>query len=72
MFETMTDGLRGGLDSAAERLARAQSEVAHANAGAGGRFADTAMAKTARAAIFEEALLGAIHARLEEMKAVSK
>jgi hypothetical protein len=53
-------------------LQQAQDVVARANAGAGGRTADAAMAQTARAAIFDEALLGAMHARLEELKAVTK
>ncbi|HTU69659.1 MAG TPA: hypothetical protein VMF11_05000 [Candidatus Baltobacteraceae bacterium] len=64
--------LRGGLDEAASRLRDAQRAVARANAGEGGRTADAAMAQTARAAIFDEALLGAVHARLEEIKAVTK
>jgi hypothetical protein len=46
--------------------------LACANAGEGGRSADAAMAQTAQAAIFDEALLGAMHARLEELKAVTK
>ncbi|HUA10051.1 MAG TPA: hypothetical protein VMA98_12365 [Candidatus Acidoferrales bacterium] len=66
------DSLRGGLESAAARLQQAQATVARANAGAGGRGADAAMAQTAQAAIFDEALLGAVHARFEEIKMVSK
>jgi hypothetical protein len=71
MFD-VAESLRGGLESAAARLQQAQSAVARANAGEGGRTADAAMAQTARAAIFDEALLGAMHARLEEVKAVTK
>ncbi len=71
MFD-VADSLRGGLQAAAERLAQAQAMVAQANAGDGGRTADAAMAQTARAAIFDEALLGAMHARLEEVKVVTK
>ena len=71
MFD-VADSLRGGLQTAAERLARAQTAVARANAGDGGRTADAAMAQTAQAAIFDEALLGAMHARLEEVKAATK
>jgi hypothetical protein len=71
MFD-VADSLRGGLQAAAERLAQTQARVARANAGDGGRTADAAMAQTARAAIFDEALLGAMHARLEEVKAVTK
>ena len=71
MFD-VADSLRGGLQTAAERLAQAQRTVARANAGEGGRAADAAMAQTAQAAIFDEALLGAMHARLEELKTVTK
>lgn len=71
MFD-VADSLRGGLHTAAERLAQAQAAVARANAGPGGRTADAAMAQTAQAAIFDEALLGALHARLEEVKAATK
>ncbi len=71
MFD-VAESLRGGLESAATRLQQGQSAVARANAGEGGRTADAAMAQTARAAIFDEALLGAMHARLEEIKAVTK
>jgi hypothetical protein len=71
MFD-VADSLRGGLQTAAERLAQAQARVARANAGDGGRTADAAMAQTAQAAIFDEAVLGAMHARLEEVKAVTK
>jgi hypothetical protein len=71
MFD-VAESLRGGLEAATQRLAQAQAMVARANAGEGGRTADAAMAQTARAAIFDEALLGAMHARLEEVKAVTK
>ncbi len=71
MFD-VADSLRGGLQSAANRLRDAQGIVARANAGQSGRAADAAMAQTAQAAIFDEALLGAMHARLEEIKAATK
>ena len=71
MFD-VADSLRGGLDAASDRLRDAQRTVARANAGEGGRSADAAMAQTAQAAIFDEALLGAVHARFEELKAVTK
>jgi hypothetical protein len=66
------ESLQGGLHAASERMREAQERVAAANAGAGGRGADEAMASAARAAIFDEALLGALHSRLEEVKAVAK
>jgi hypothetical protein len=71
MFD-VAESLRGGLASASARLQQAQSIIARANAGEGGRTVDAAMAQTAQAAIFDEALLGAMHARLEEIKAVTK
>ncbi len=49
----------------------AQRVLAHAAAGAGGRSADAAMADAARAAIFDEALMNALHARLNELKNVT-
>ena len=71
MFD-VSEGLRAGLEAAQRRMNEAQSAVARANAGAGGRSADAAMAQTARAAIFDEALLSAVHARLAEIKTVTK
>lgn len=72
MFD-VGDSLRSALGAARDRLHDAQAAVARANAGgSAGRAADAAMAQTAQAAIFSEALLGAEHARFEEIKAVSK
>ncbi|MDQ2864655.1 MAG: hypothetical protein M3R51_00355 [Candidatus Eremiobacteraeota bacterium] len=71
MFD-VSDSLRCGLAAAQERLAQAQSSLADANTGPGGRSLDAAMSATARAAIFNEALLGAVHARLAELKTVSR
>jgi hypothetical protein len=71
MFD-VGESLQAGLASAAERMRSAQAAVAQANAGSGGRQAGAAMAAAAQAAIFDEAILGALHARLEEVKAVTK
>jgi hypothetical protein len=72
MFD-LGDSLRDAMAAAHARLAEAQRAVARANSGAApGRSADAAMAQTAQAAIFTEALLGAEHARFEEMKTVAK
>ena len=72
MFD-VGDSLRVALAGARTRLGEAQSAVARANSGkAAGRSADAAMAQTAAAAIFSEALLSTEHARLEEIKAVTK
>lgn len=72
MFD-VGQSLREALSSARARLHDAQASVAVANAGgAAGRSADAAMAQTAQAAIFTEALLAAERARFEEIKAVAK
>ena len=71
MFDVQ-QSLTGGLNAAQQQLASAQRAVAAANAGETGRSADAAMATAAQAAIFSEALLGALHSRLEEIKAVTK
>ena len=71
MFD-VTDSLKPGLAVAQQRLGDAERHVAKANAGANGRSADAAMAQTARAAIFNEALLNAVHARFAELKSVTK
>jgi hypothetical protein len=64
--------LRDALEGARGDLRGAQAAVAAANVGHGGRSADAAMAHTAQAALFTEALLAAEHARLEEVKSVAK
>jgi hypothetical protein len=72
MFD-VGDSLRDALTGARQRLRDAQASIARANSGeASGRAADSAMAQTAQAAIFTEALLAAERARFEEIKAVTK
>ena len=72
MFD-VGESLRDAVAAAHTRLVDAQGAVARANSGAApGRSADAAMAQTAQAAIFAEALLGAERARFEEIKAVAK
>jgi hypothetical protein len=71
MFD-VADSLQPGLAQAQERLRGAQAAVARANAGDGGRSADAAMSAAAQAALFNEALLDAVHARLSELKSVTK
>jgi len=70
MFD-VRDSLAPALTGANQRLREAQGELARANA-AGGAPASAALARTARAAIFSEALMNATHARLAEIKAVTK
>jgi hypothetical protein len=64
--------LRDAFLSAHARLRDAQASLARANAGGLGRASDGAMAQTAQAAIFTEALLAAVRARFEEIKSVTK
>jgi hypothetical protein len=67
------ESLRAAFESARLRLRDAQSSVAQSNSGSRtGRSADAAMAETAGAAIFTEALLAAERARFEEIKTVTK
>jgi hypothetical protein len=71
MFD-VGESLREAFESARDRLGEAQRSVALANSGQTDRSADAAMAQTAQAAIFTEALLAAERSRLEELKAVTK
>jgi hypothetical protein len=71
MFD-VGESLEEGFAAAAERMRVAQERVAAANAGRNGRGVDSAMATAAQTALFDEALLSAVHARLEEVKAVAK
>ncbi len=72
MFD-VGDTLRDALLASRTRLNDAQAAVARANAGENaGRSADAALAATAQAAIFTEALLSAQRARFAEIKAVAK
>ncbi|HEX3368427.1 MAG TPA: hypothetical protein VHS56_02540 [Candidatus Cybelea sp.] len=72
MFD-LADSLRDAMAQGHRQLLDAQRSLAQANAGlVPGRRADAAMAQTARAAIFSEALLTAAHARFEEIKVVTK
>ena len=68
----VTSSLETGFERGEARLHAAQVRVAQANAGNETRGADAAMADTAQAAIFTEALLGAVHARFAEVKSVTK
>jgi hypothetical protein len=72
MFD-VGSSLQPALAEARSRLLDAQTAIAQANAGrSAGRSADAAMAQTARAALFTEALLAAQRSRLAEIKAVAK
>ncbi len=71
MFD-VARSLTAALGQARRDLQTAERTAVRAQRGAGGRTADAAMAATARAALFSEALLGAVRARLAEIKAVAK
>jgi hypothetical protein len=71
MFD-VAESLRAGIDRSQQQLLDAQRQLAQANAGKGGRSADAAMAQTAQAAVFDEALLAAVRERLSELKMVTK
>jgi hypothetical protein len=71
MFD-VAESLRSALDGAHHDLLTAQAAVARSGVSPGGRSTDAAMAGTAQAAIFTEALLEVEHARLSEIKAVTK
>jgi hypothetical protein len=71
MFD-VGESLRSAFETARSGLREAQRAIAEGNAGRSGRSADAAMAQTAQAAIFTEALLAAEHARLAEIKAVAR
>ncbi|HTU80938.1 MAG TPA: hypothetical protein VMF61_02350 [Candidatus Acidoferrales bacterium] len=67
------ESLRAADATAHAALQAAQLAVARSGAGAAaGRSADAAMANTAQAAIFSEALLGVEHARFEALQAVTR
>jgi hypothetical protein len=70
MFD-IAASLRPALSEAQRQLGEASAAVARANAGGAGAT-DRAMAQTAQAALFQQALLSAMHARIAEVKAVTK
>jgi hypothetical protein len=71
MFD-LAPQLAAALRTANERLATHAGETARAETNLGARTSDRTMATLAQAAIFSEALLSAIRARLQEIKSVTK
>jgi hypothetical protein len=69
MFD-VGDSLAPALRSAQQQFDTASEQTARANATGAG--SDAAMTATAHAALFSEALLAALHARLAEVKAATK
>ncbi|HEY8297203.1 MAG TPA: hypothetical protein VIG32_04180 [Candidatus Baltobacteraceae bacterium] len=64
--------LMQGLANARDRLTAAAAATARAQTVPGAPQTDAAMADVAERAVFTEALLAATHARLEELKTVTK
>ncbi|MDP9016864.1 MAG: hypothetical protein M3N19_00900 [Candidatus Eremiobacteraeota bacterium] len=64
--------LQSALSNARSQLAWTASQTARAQTSLGGHTQDAAMASLAQTAIFSEALLSALHARLQEIKSVTK
>ena len=71
MFD-VADSLREGLSRANGGLGSAATAAARAQTSVGKPLSDMAMARVAECAIFTEALLTAVHARLQEIKSVAK
>jgi hypothetical protein len=70
-MDIIPDNLAAAAQSARQRLTGYAREAAVAPA-RGGPFAQAAMAHVAQGAIFADALLSAMHARLEELKIAAK
>lgn len=70
-MDTIPSDLLGAARTATGRLSGYASDVAVARTETGG-VSQSSMAGVAREAIFADALLAAIHARLEEVKSVAK
>lgn len=70
MFDVAAS-LNGALNAARDGLAQAASQTARVQTQYGGTRTDAAMAGVAQRAIFTEALLNAVHARLAEIKSVA-
>ncbi|HEY8315111.1 MAG TPA: hypothetical protein VIG51_13200 [Candidatus Baltobacteraceae bacterium] len=71
MFD-VSASLAGALTASQHRLSDAAAATARAQTTLGSAHIDGAMAGIAQCAIFTEALLAATHARLEEIKTVTK
>ncbi len=71
-MDAIPNDLSAAARAASERLSGFSRDVAVARAETGSAAPQSAMAGAARAAIFADALLSAMHARLEELKSVAK
>lgn len=64
--------LQSALTNARSRLAGDADLAARARTSLGAPLSDSTMAALAQSAIFSEALMAAMHSRLEEIKSVTK
>lgn len=71
MFD-VAGSLTNAMNAARNGLADAASATSRAQTPYGSSRTDTAMAEAAQQAIFSEALLNAIHARLAEIKSAAR
>ncbi|MDP9111626.1 MAG: hypothetical protein M3M96_08340 [Candidatus Eremiobacteraeota bacterium] len=71
MFD-IAGSLEPAVSRAAAQLASAANNAARAETTGDRRTRDSVMARVAEQAIFTEALLGAVRARLQELKSVAK
>jgi hypothetical protein len=71
-MDAIPSDLSNATRAATDRLSGFASGVAVAPARVGSAPSQTSMAAAAREAIFADALLAAMHARLEEVKSVAK
>ncbi len=71
-MDAIPNDLSSAARAASDRLAGFSHDVAVARAATGGASPQSAIAGAAREAIFADALLSAMHARLEELKSVAK
>lgn len=70
MFD-VGSSLAGALADNAQKISQASSQTARAGTALGESGSENAMAAIANAAVFSEALMNAVHARLAEIKSVA-
>ncbi len=71
-MDMLPGDVTAAAEAARERFAQLAERTAQANLGRAGRPLGEAMAAAAGEAIFADALLAALRARLEELKGVTK
>lgn len=71
MFD-VGDSLRQGFEASDRRLEEAQRDVAGAQTHSNGESMSRAMAAAAGSVLFDEALLAAVRARLQEIQTATK